>query len=130
VTAGGFKQALLGLEGRGGRQGGLAGRDDGGTLAVAVGRVVQLWNVTTGNLVARLEGHEGKVRCLAYAPDGTRLASGGHDRTVQLWDNDPIPAEDALSGGAGKRPDGQPVWLQRAGHRATGRAVALFACGC
>jgi WD40 repeat protein len=59
---------------------------DGGTLAVAIGRAVQLWDVTTGRLVARLEGHEGKVQCLAYAPDGTRLASGGHDRAVRLWD--------------------------------------------
>jgi hypothetical protein len=40
-----------------------------------------------------------------------------------------LPAEDALRGGAGTRPDGQPVGLQRAGHRATGRALALFVCG-
>jgi hypothetical protein len=59
---------------------------DGETLAVAVGRIVQLWDVASGRLGARLEGHEGNVKCLAYSPNGAYLASGGHDRMVRLWD--------------------------------------------
>ncbi|MBX3434713.1 MAG: protein kinase [Pirellulales bacterium] len=33
-----------------------------------------------------LTGHRGPVRALAFAPDGTQLASGGQDNTIVLWD--------------------------------------------
>jgi WD40 repeat protein len=38
-----------------------------------------------GFALLTLHGHTGPVRCLAYAPDGSLLASGGDDHTVRLW---------------------------------------------
>ncbi|MCA8957441.1 MAG: serine/threonine protein kinase, partial [Planctomycetes bacterium] len=33
-----------------------------------------------------LRGHAGVVHCAAFAPDGLRLATGGRDRTLRVWD--------------------------------------------
>lgn len=40
-----------------------------------------------------LTGHDNGVRCVAFAPDGSLLATGGDDRSVRLW----------------RLPDGQPL---------------------
>lgn len=45
---------------------------------------VTVWDVTTGNVVAKLAGHKAKVLRLAFSVDGKRIASGGGDAKVRI----------------------------------------------
>ena len=49
---------------------------------------IQLWDVTTGDRIAVLDGHTQKVETLAFSPDGETLVSTAMDGTVLLWDWD------------------------------------------
>ena len=40
----------------------------------------------TGNQIAVLSGHTGRVTYITFSSDGTSLVSGSHDYTVKLWD--------------------------------------------
>jgi WD40 repeat protein len=60
-----------------------------------------------------LQGHTGPISCVAYSPDGKRLASASLDGTVRLWDAATgqetrcIRVHDPLVGSLAFSPDGQ-----------------------
>lgn len=45
-----------------------------------------VWDVGSGELLFSLTGHEGSARSIAFSPDGRRLATGGNEGTVWIWD--------------------------------------------
>jgi len=67
---------------------------DGRTIATAGNsgdqgdREVRLLDAESGELRLRLVGHQTRVRCVSWSPDGRKLASGsGSDDTCKVWDS-------------------------------------------
>jgi WD40 repeat protein len=64
------------------------------------GETVKIVNVATMQTVARLQAHPGKIKALAFSPNGRILASGSEDRVVRLWDAQTGSLVRALAGHA------------------------------
>jgi WD40 repeat protein len=94
---------------------------DGKTFAVAgfgyKGPYVPIYlvDLATGEIAAALSGHTNSVYCLAFAPGGKQLASGGVDRALRIWNVETRECVATLTGHKGSingvtfSPDGKRV---------------------
>ena len=76
---------------------------DGRQIALASRDVVDLWDVAGAgaSLIHQLRGHVNFVYAVAFSPDGRRLATGGWDKTIQIWDRATGERLDTLNGHRG-----------------------------
>jgi RNA polymerase sigma factor (sigma-70 family) len=65
---------------------GLAFTPDGKMLAACHDSVITLFDSASGKKIAALNSPDRRLTCIAIAPSGRRLAVGGMDKTIVLWD--------------------------------------------
>eukprot|EP00906_Rhabdomonas_costata_P032479 RCo045753 len=46
---------------------------------------VMLWRTDKGELPSALKGHQDRVYCVCFTPDGEHILSGSADSTIKVW---------------------------------------------
>jgi WD40 repeat protein len=47
---------------------------------------IQIWEIETGTVLGKLNGHESTIHALQFSADSERLFSGSYDGTIREWD--------------------------------------------
>jgi WD40 repeat protein len=49
--------------------------------------LAKVWDPETGKLLARLEGHTGRLMAAEFSPDGKTIVTASFDRTARIWES-------------------------------------------
>lgn len=60
--------------------------EEAGWGLTAVDHAIRYWDLETNEIVAVLEGHEGRVNWLEFSPDSQWAYSAAADATIRVWD--------------------------------------------
>jgi len=60
--------------------------DNGKFVSVGGDKLVFLWDVTTGKLIRKFQGHTARINCVDWNSDCSVLVSGSYDSTIRFWD--------------------------------------------
>ena len=58
-------------------------------VTASTDKLVKIFNVDDGQLIASLQGHTREVTCAIFSPDGQKVLSTSSDRTVKIWETAP-----------------------------------------
>jgi WD40 repeat protein len=47
---------------------------------------IEIWDVSTGEILFTLEGHEFQLNMAKWSPDGNKIVSASSDETLRIWD--------------------------------------------
>ncbi|KAF5831269.1 WD-40 repeat-containing protein [Dunaliella salina] len=58
----------------------------------------RLWDVRSGNSIAKLEGHSDAVSSVVFSADGAYVLSGSADETIRVWDTNTKTCKRTMTG--------------------------------
>lgn len=75
---------------------------------------IRIWNLSTGEQIAQLEGHTNTINTIAFTPDNTTIITSSFDGTLRVWDIATETQRDMIDTMGGIRdiaftPDGQGI---------------------